>query len=268
MTVSTPTIVEAEQEFHDRWARGVHPERVPVGASFYLPTCPENRFIARQFGPVRRKRLLELGAGLGEASVYFAVQGADVFATDVSPRMLQLARQVAQLHRVVIHPIEMDGAYLAVPSASVDFVYGANMLHHVDTAVCLREVHRVLKPGGKAAFWDPLRYNPIINIYRRMANQVRSIDEHPLGRQEWRLMRSLFTTTHIQFSWLFTLGVFLRFYLWDQVHPNEERYWKKIIYDYPQLARLYAPLYQFDQLLLRLPGVRWLAWNMTVVLTK
>ena len=257
-----------EELFHDQWAKGFDPASVIVDQSFSTPSCPENCFIFQQLGDIRGKLFLELGTGLGEGAVYFAKQGAVVIATDISSGMLRLTKEVAALHQVAIQTIQMDASCLTFPDNYFDFVYGANVLHHVDTHKCLTEVKRVLKPGGKAAFWDPLRYNPIINAYRKMADQVRSDDEHPLGKEEWQLMRSLFTDVQTNFYWLTTLFIFLKFYLVDQIHPNEERYWKKVIYEYPRIANLYTPLYSIDHWLLKIPGIRWLAWNMAVVLTK
>jgi SAM-dependent methyltransferase len=260
--------LEREEDFHDRWAGSMDPAEVPVEESFALPSCPENRFIAASLGDVRALTVLELGAGLGEASVWFALRGAHVIATDLSGGMLRLVRRVAARHGASLETAQMDGAMLALPDSSVDIVYGANVLHHVDTDACLREVYRVLKPGGRGVFWDPVRYNPVINVYRRMAGQVRSVDEHPLGTADLRCMSAMFRTTEVQFTWFFTLLVFLKFYFVDQIHPNEERYWKKIIYDYESLRAWYQPLAVLDRLVLGIPGVRWLAWNMAVVLTK
>ena len=257
-----------EEDFHDRWAESVDPASVLVDESFSLPSCPENRFIAEALGDVRGLTVLELGAGLGEASVWFATHGARVVSTDLSGGMLRLVRRVAARHGTRVDAVQMDGAVLALPDASVDIIYGANVLHHVDTAACLREVHRVLKPGGRGAFWDPVRYNPVINVYRRMAGQVRSVDEHPLGRDDVRTMRTLFRDVRARFFWLATLAVFLKYYFVDQLHPNETRYWKKVIGDYDEIHGWYAPLAAIDALLLRLPGLRWLAWNLAVVVTK
>ena len=257
-----------EEEFHDRWAESVDPAGVLVAESFSLPSCPENRFIADTLGDVRGLTVLELGAGLGEASAWFASRGARVIATDLSRGMLQVTQGVAALHGSSLAAVQMDGAVIALGDASVDVVYGANVLHHVNTEQCLREVHRVLKPGGRAAFWDPVQYNPAINAYRRMAGQVRSADEHPLGRADLRVMRSLFASVHARFFWLATLAVFLKYYFIDQVHPNEERYWKKVITDYAGIRSWYAPLAAVDAVLLRIPGLRWLSWNLAVVVRK
>lgn len=257
-----------EEAFHDEWARSVDPAQVLVRESFTLPTCPENRWIHERLGDVRGRTVLELGAGLGEASVWFAMHGAEVIATDLSGGMLTLARRVAERHRTWLVAVQMDGAFLALADESVDIVYGANVLHHVDQATCIREVHRVLKPGGMAAFWDPLRYNPVINVYRRMATDVRTEDEHPLGRADLHLLRRRFREVDARFFWLVSLGVFLWFFVGQRVHPNRERYWKKIISDYASIAPLYGVLAAVDRVLLRVPGLRWWAWNLAVVCRK
>lgn len=257
-----------EEEFHDEWAHSVDPASVPVRESFTLPSCPENRWIAREIGDIRGRTLLELGAGLGEASAWFAMQGAHVIATDLSGAMLDVARRAAAVHGAAITPVQMDGAVLALADASVDIVYGANVLHHVETARCLAEVRRVLRPGGLAVFWDPLRYNPVINVYRRMATDVRTVDEHPLGRDDLSTLRAHFADVRVRFFWLATLGVFLWFFLVRRIHPNSERYWKKIISDYASIAPLYRTLAVVDAVLLRVPGLRWWAWNMAVICRK
>ncbi len=257
-----------EEVFHDEWARAVDPASVPVREAFTLPTCPENRWIQASLGDVRGKTVLELGAGLGEASAWFAMQGARVIATDLSGGMLAVAGRVAALHGAGITPVQMDGAVLALADASVDIVYGANVLHHVDQAQCAAEVHRVLRPGGVAVFWDPLRYNPAINVYRRMATEVRTTDEHPLGVADLRMLRRTFEHVDARFFWLATLGVFVWFYAGLRVHPNAERYWKKIITDYASIAPLYRVLAAVDHVLLRIPGLRWWAWNIAVVCRK
>lgn len=257
-----------EEEFHNQWASSVDPASVPVREAFTLPTCPENRWIHASLGDVRGKTVLELGAGLGEASAWFAMHGAAVIATDLSGGMLKVAARVATLHSTEVTPVQMDGAVLALADASVDIVYGANVLHHVDQAQCIGEVHRVLRPGGMAVFWDPLRYNPVINVYRRMATEVRTTDEHPLGVSDLRMLQRTFHRVDVRFFWLASLGVFLWFFLGQRVHPNAERYWKKIITDYASIAPLHRVLAAVDRVLLRIPALRWWAWNMAVVCRK
>jgi SAM-dependent methyltransferase len=266
MSRSEPLAEEAA--FHDRWAEDVQTADVKVDQTFTSPSCPENLFILERLGELQDKRVVELGTGLGEGATYMAKRGASTIGADISIGMLRLARRVARRHETSFPCITMDAARLALADESVDVVYAANTLHHIDIASCLEEVHRVLRPGGRAAFWDPVAYNPIINIYRRMAHQVRTDDEHPLDRRDLALMRSLFSRVEVRFFGLATLLVFCKFYFVDMVHPNEERYWKKVVSDYDSIHRLYSALRLVDRVTLSLPGLRWLAWNMAVVLTK
>ena len=76
-------ILDKEESFHDDWARSIQPHEVMVDEFFEACTAPENRLIMKKLGDVSGKKILELGAGLGEASVYFAKRGAEVIATDI-----------------------------------------------------------------------------------------------------------------------------------------------------------------------------------------
>src|ERR1700737_4099650 len=94
------TIHSREAEFHDRWALSAPAFHVRVRECFEAPTAVENRFILKQMNALTGKRLLDVGAGLGESSVYFALQGADVTMIDISPQMIAKARQVGRFHGV------------------------------------------------------------------------------------------------------------------------------------------------------------------------
>src|SRR5262249_1046550 len=52
-----------------------------------------------------------------------------------------------------------------------------------------------------------------------------------------------------------------KYYLLDRVHPNGDRYWKRILREKPEQLGWWTPLRAVDSVLTRVPGVRWLAWN-------
>jgi SAM-dependent methyltransferase len=258
--------LQKERVFHDSWASSVSPGEVAVKAAFENLTAPENRFILRLMGNVEGLRMLDLGSGLGESAIFFALRGARVTATDISPEMCELCRRAGREHGIELEAIATPVEELRVPEGSYDLVYGANLLHHVsDIDATLGAVRRALRPGGRCFFWDPLAYNPVINVYRRMATRVRTEDERPLRFEVLDTFRRHFVHVGHREFWLTTLVIFLKYYLLDGVHPNASRYWKRILEEDPRGLRWwFGPLQALDDILLRLPLVRRLAWNMVV----
>jgi SAM-dependent methyltransferase len=91
------------------------------------------------------ERLLEIGAGTGQDSVFFKENGLSVIATDLTPEMVAWCRQKGLDAHV------RDFLDLGFPPASFDAVYALNCLLHVpnaDIPVALRSVYEVLRPGG------------------------------------------------------------------------------------------------------------------------
>jgi ubiquinone/menaquinone biosynthesis C-methylase UbiE len=263
------SLLQREQSFHDQWASTIDVDGILVVDYFEACTAPENRFILKYLGDVRGKSLLDLGCGAGENSVYFAKLGAHCVATDYSPGMVEVALKLAEKNGVTVTGKVVNAMEIDYPDNSFDIIYAANLLHHIpDPLITIREMHRVLKPGGKMCFWDPLRHNPVINVYRRIATEVRTEDETPLHINIVQNVRQLFTTTQFDTFWLATLWIFLQFYLIEKVNPNKERYWKKIILEQDRLGPTYRRLERLDRFLKKLPFVRRMGWNLAVVATK
>ena len=262
-------VAKREEHFHDGWARTIAVDDVLVDETFQACTSPENRLILERLGDIRGKKILELGCGAGEASVYFAKQGASVTATDISPGMLDVVQKVSCKHGVTVETKKCSACDIAFPDSSFDIVYAANLLHHVDIEETLSEVKRVLKEGGMFVAWDPLIHNPAINIYRSIAREVRTDDEHPLHMKDLDLFRKHFSSVSFETTWFFTLWIFARFYFIDKVDPNKERYWKKIITDSKKLEKTYYKLEKLDKLFLKgLPFLKRYCWNIVVFAVK
>jgi ubiquinone/menaquinone biosynthesis C-methylase UbiE len=264
--MTTETVVQhREAAFHDVWASSTRVEDVLVRECFEARTALENQFILRLMGPLSGKKLLDIGAGLGESSVYFALHGARVTLVDVSQQMVETALNLGKRHGVELQGIVSGAEDLNLPSAEYDIVYAANTIHHVrDRALLFQQMSRALKPGGMFFSYDPLAYNPVINIYRRMATAVRTPDESPLTVDDIKLARKYFRRVQHREFWIATLLLFVKYYLKDGVHPNKDRYWKRILRETPERLRWWLPLKYVDSVLTRVPMVRWLAWNVVI----
>ena len=103
------------------------------------------------FDQFRGARLLEIGCGMGTDLLQFARGGARCVGVDLTPRSVEITR-----HRFALYDADgafmiADGEQLPFASDSFDVVYSNGVLHHTpDTAGAIREVHRVLRPGGVA----------------------------------------------------------------------------------------------------------------------
>jgi SAM-dependent methyltransferase len=262
-------LLQREQNFHDQWASTIDVNGIRVSDYFEACTAPENRFILKQLGDVCGKFLLDLGCGAGENSVYFAKLGAHCVAADYSPGMVDVALQLAERNCVNVQGRVINAMDIDIPDNTFDIVYASNLLHHMpDPLLTILEIHRILKPGGKMCFWDPLRHNPLINVYRRIATEVRTEDEMPLHINIVKDVRAVFSTMKYDTFWLATLWIFLQFYLIERVNPNRERYWKKIITEQARLEKTYLRLERLDRKLKKLPLMKRMAWNLAVVATK
>ena len=77
---------------------------------------------------------------------------------------------------------------------SFDLVFGFGILHHLNYKQALSEAGRVLKPGGRILFYEPLGINPLSKLIRRLTPQARTKDEKPLGYEEFEIIDEFFET--------------------------------------------------------------------------
>jgi 2-polyprenyl-3-methyl-5-hydroxy-6-metoxy-1,4-benzoquinol methylase len=259
--------IQTEREFHDAWADSEDVEDIDVLTANEVCTAPEMRYLTRRLGDIKGKRLLDVGCGLGEASVYFAILGADVTSSDLSQGMLDATTRLAKANDVTIkqHIASAEDMQLP-PDAKFDIIYMGNLLHHVDIEETINRIKPHLTDEGMFVSWDPLAYNPAINIYRTMATDVRTPDEHPLKWKDIKLFHKHFSNVETKYFWFTTLIIFVIMALAQRRNPNKERFWKVVVQEGEKWSWLYGPLEKFDRLLLTIfPPFRLLCWNIVIV---
>lgn len=260
------SIEEKEAIFHDDWADHTNIAQVYVDEAFESRASPENRQIISWMGSLKDKKILEIGCGLGEASVYFAKQGASVTATDISPKMVEKVQELATFHNVSVEGKVVSANNLDnLPNSHYDYTYAGNLLHHVDILKAITLLRPKLKEGGIAFFWDPIAYNPVINVYRKIASKVRTEDEHPLKAKDISDIKSVFSKVELKYFWLTSMGIFLWYYFIRRIDPNKERYWKLILQESDKISPFLKYSQVFDEFLFRVfPPLRYLAWNVVI----
>lgn len=101
-------------------------------------------------GSARRPVVLDLGCGAGHASFAVAPVAQSVTAFDLSPEMLAVVAGAAR-ERGLDQIVTQQGNVASLPFADASFcmVMTRFSAHHwLDVPAALREVRRVLKPGG------------------------------------------------------------------------------------------------------------------------
>jgi len=270
---SLERIHNTEREFHDQLAEKTKLSQINIRGIFEAETAPETRYAYSKMENISNKRILDLGCGTGEASLYFAMKGAArIDAIDIAPKMINILKRMAAIKKYSkkIKPEVMLAEKLSYPNNTFDIVYGRGVLHHVEMGKALEEVYRVLKPGGVATFIEPLEHNPVINVYRKIAKDVRTPDETPLNYDKInKITKAKFKSLiHDEFQFT-TLLIMLWYFLVDRVNPNKERYWDKLINDSKNKATFFRFLNGVDRLIFKMiPYLRRYSWYTVLVYTK
>lgn len=169
-----------EAVFHDqKYATGIGmPRHYRVD-----PTYPVFQRMMSMLGDnLAGQRVLEYGCGTGWITTQLAERGAAVAAFDISPQAVAQTRAALAARNLLsrCQADVMPGERLTYEDNCFDVAVGFAILHHLDLPLGLSQLRRVLKPGGRAFFAEPLASNPLIRAYRRFTPQYRTPDETPI----------------------------------------------------------------------------------------
>jgi ubiquinone/menaquinone biosynthesis C-methylase UbiE len=177
------SITGASQEYQDNWLR----ERCKAGM-----------------------QVLDFACGNGENGIFAAQCGASVIGIDISPEGVANANKNALEARVADHCefVAMDGENMKFPDSSFDLAVEYGALHHVDLKAAMKELGRVLKPGGEMLCIEAIRHNPFFHAYRRLTPHLRTKWEvdHILSVKDLDIMRQYFHHVDVKFFHMLVLA--------------------------------------------------------------
>jgi ubiquinone/menaquinone biosynthesis C-methylase UbiE len=146
------------------------------------------------------KDVLECACGTGRFTTALAERAGRVESFDISPESVKITK--ARVERDGLKNVQVQVAAmeeLPYQDHSFDIVVGLFILHHLaDLEQGIRQVSRVLRPGGKAVFYETSASNPILMFWRQhLAGRwgipkLGTKDEHPLTSADLRTISSAF----------------------------------------------------------------------------
>ena len=164
-----------------------------------------NDAICRAMRAAANRRVLEIGSQSWEwCLARYGYRPEQLTCINISEAELEAGRTQAAKLGISCDFRKMDAHCLEFADGSLDMVFGVAILHHLEFARALREIHRVLRDGGTIMFVEPLRQNPIARLVRWLTPHARTPDELPLGRAELRLVDRNFEVNNY-YSELFTV---------------------------------------------------------------
>ena len=110
-------------------------------------------------GDVTGKTVLDLGCGQGENCLALMLRGAYVVGIDISPELLELARERQRLNfgesELGSLLVEGSAEHTTLPDESVDIIFCVACVHHLQIEEVQKEMLRILKPGGFVILKEP-----------------------------------------------------------------------------------------------------------------
>lgn len=238
-----------EKDFHNRaFGEGTR-ERVE---KFYAVAQSSRRWFeafVRAHCPGRS--VLDYGCGTGYHAFALADLGARVTGIDLSDVAIQQATERAgRERREDVSFRVMNAEALDFDDDAFDLVSGTAILHHLDLERAYAELARVMRPTGHAIFIEPLGHNPLINLYRKLTPDLRTVDEHPLLMKDLATADAYFGRIETRYFHLGSLlAVLFR-------HLPGARWWLRL------LDRVDAVLFA------GLPFLRKHAWSVVIVFSQ
>src|SRR5262245_56601346 len=131
--------------------------------------------LARVEAPAVARRVLDFGCGVGNTTraLAAAMPAARIVGSDPSADSIALARsRSAKAHLTTLEFTQSNDTRLPFDDASFDLAIAACVFHHIDAARqahWVREISRVLRPGGRFVLFE---HNPLNPLTRRVVRNV------------------------------------------------------------------------------------------------
>jgi len=142
---------------------------------------PDNRanlqILLNCTGDPRKRTYCEVGSGSGTTSAMLASLGASVTLIDCAPKALSFAMSLFKKLHIAGQFCQMDAFQLGISDGSFDVVWNGGVIEHFDDTrkvKLIREMWRILKPGGVLWIQAPSRFDPPFILYKSITERLGS----------------------------------------------------------------------------------------------
>jgi ETFB lysine methyltransferase len=161
-------------------------ERMPYWAELWPASVLLGEWIQAHAGELERTLCLDLGCGLGLASVIASSAGARVVAVDYEWPAVYCARQAMRANGVDFHPVQMDWRAPAFRAGVFPLIFGGDILYEERFVEPVAELlQRALSPTGRAWFAGPER-SPSRYAWERLPELGFSVDALASKVIDWK----------------------------------------------------------------------------------
>jgi ubiquinone/menaquinone biosynthesis C-methylase UbiE len=251
---------QKEAEFHDKLRNEKLKESIvkyqcfTSNRKFYSITRESINFLNNYlFNKYKGKRVLDYCCGDGNLAISLAKKGIEIVGIDISEVSIKNSKNLAEKEGIENKTsfFIMDAEKTEFPDNYFDGIICAGVLHHLKIENAFKEMARILNPAGTIICNEPLAYNPIFQLYRRLTPHLRTKWEmkHILNKKDIKLAENYFGKVEAKFFHLSTLLA---------VPFRDLFFFNSIL----------GALEKIDSIILKLPGFQWWAWQIIFILSK
>ncbi len=182
-----------KERFTEAWYDEIDKRFIYAARLFAHNKSPFDKIIP--FERLHGRSVLEVGCGMGLHSELIARAGAKLTAIDISDTSIEVTRRRLALRKLAAEVTRMDARALEFSDSSFDFVWSWGVIHHsAQTAVIIKEIHRVLRSGGETRLMvynleGMAAYATIVRDYLLGFWAGRSLDECLWRRSDGHMAR-------------------------------------------------------------------------------
>jgi 2-polyprenyl-3-methyl-5-hydroxy-6-metoxy-1,4-benzoquinol methylase len=153
--------IDAVRNYWNKRPCNIRHSTKPIGSKQYYDEVEARKYFVEphipafaDFAAMQGKKVLEIGCGIGVATINFARAGAEITAVDLSKESIAVAKKNAEAcglsDRIRFYQGNSEELSKVIPDEKYDLIYSFGVIHHSPHPdKILAEIHAHLKPGGQ-----------------------------------------------------------------------------------------------------------------------